>query len=101
MNNLQRLAALAYLFGVPALYITLTGLRKKDFIGYHGAQALYLWVSYFALIFVFRFLLDLIWHFWYFSPLGWLEWPVLAYMAGYAIYCALRALAGPYFTIPR
>jgi hypothetical protein len=100
MGKAKRLAALTYLLGIPALYILLTDLRKKDYVGPHAEQALYLWFLFFSGIFVFRFLLDLVWHFWYFPYLAWLEWLVIGGMAVYAVRCAYRALLGIPFRIP-
>jgi uncharacterized membrane protein len=100
MQNAKRLAALSYLTGIPALYILLTGLRKKEYVGSHAEQALYLWCWFFGVIFLVRFLLDFVWHFWSWSYLSWLEWLVIIVLAGYALRCAYRAWAGIPFKIP-
>jgi hypothetical protein len=50
----RTLAASAYFFGIPALYLVLTERRKKPFIGEHSARALLLWTGYFLFFFVLR-----------------------------------------------
>jgi hypothetical protein len=100
MQKAKRLAAITYLLGIPAIYILLTGLRKKEYIGPHAEQALYLWCLYFLGIFTFRFLLDLVWHVWSFPYLAWLEWLVIGGMVFYDVRCAYRALLGIPFRIP-
>ena len=50
------LAAIAYAFGVPALYLILSSKRKDEFLRHHGDQAFFLWVMILVLFFFFRFI---------------------------------------------
>jgi hypothetical protein len=43
-NNNKLLAAAAYVFFVPALYIILSDARRDDFLSYHASRAFYVWV---------------------------------------------------------
>lgn len=90
MKN-KTLAAAAYVFFIPSLYIVLTGRRKSEFVGFHGGQALVLWVFIFFFFFLARFLVNLAWLFFYIPHLEWVE--ALAGLGGwmYAVYCGLRA----------
>ena len=88
------LVATAYLLGIPALYIALTDYRKKDYVGFHGSQALVLWCWFFVILFGIRFLVDIIWSFTYFPMLIWLENLAIVGMAGYALFCAYRSFTG-------
>ena len=94
------LSALAYVFGIPSLYIVLTAERKKEYVGFHGGQALILWVWYFVIFFSLRFLINLIWSLFYFAPLVWLETVAVSLMAVYALYCGYRAAKGQNFSLP-
>jgi uncharacterized membrane protein len=88
------LAASAYLFGVPALYIILTGERKRPMVGEHGAQALLLWISFFAIFFLLRLAINLLWLLVYIPHLDYLETLAVLLMAGYAIRSAWRVIKG-------
>jgi uncharacterized membrane protein len=94
------LVAAAYLVGIPALYIALTDLRKKDYVGFHGGQALVLWCWFFAAFWLLRLIVNLIWSVSYIPALIWLEHLAVLAMAGYAIYCAYRSFTGQVFKIP-
>ncbi|MBI5400253.1 hypothetical protein HZB07_06600 [Candidatus Saganbacteria bacterium] len=94
------LVAAAYLFGIPALYIALTDWRKKDYVGFHGGQALVLWCWFFVIFFAVRLLVDLVWGFSYIPILIWLERLTVLALGGYAVYCAYRAFYGQIFKIP-
>lgn len=93
------LAAAAYIFGIPALYIILTENRHRPFLGYHGTQALKLWLIYLGSFFALRLIINLIWLNYYVPALAILENMVAAAMAGYALYCGYRSLAGQKFTL--
>ena len=95
------LIASAYLFGVPALYIILTEYRKKKYIGFHGAQALMLWIVYFAMFFTVRFGLNLLLAIRYFPPAEMVEPAISIAMGGYALACGIRAFMGKDFKLPR
>lgn len=86
--------------GFPALYIVLTGLRKKADIGFHGGQALVLWTWFFLIFFLLRFLVNLIWSLVYIPYLNYLENGAVILMGGYAAYCAYRVMLGRGFRIP-
>jgi len=89
MKN-KTLAALAYIFWVPSLYIVLTEMRREEYVGFHGGQALLLWTWIFVVFFLLRFLVNLVWRFYYVPYLDVLE-ILFGFCAwGYAFYCALR-----------
>ncbi|MBN2058334.1 MAG: hypothetical protein JW782_06025 [Candidatus Saganbacteria bacterium] len=87
------LVASAYLFGIPALYIVLTDLRKKEYIGFHGGQALLLWCCFFIIFFGQRALAD--------PGQEWIEQTVLIVLGAYAVFCAYRSFIGVVFRIPK
>jgi uncharacterized membrane protein len=99
--NDRILASSAYIFGIPALYIVLTDLRKKEFIGGHGAQALVLWIVYFVTFFAIRSLVNLAWLIRYIPYLDWMETLAVVIMGAYAVYCGFRSFRGEAFRIPR
>ena len=41
----RMLAGFSYAVGFPAIYIILSEKRKDAFVGYHGAQAMFLWIG--------------------------------------------------------
>jgi len=94
-------ASSAYLFGIPALYIVLTEKKKEDYLGYHGQQALLLWVWFFILFFSLRFLINLVWSFFYIPYLEKTEVLLAVLMVGYVLFCAYRSFNGQKFKIPR
>jgi uncharacterized membrane protein len=96
----KMLCAAAYAVGVPSLYIILTDKRKEKFAGFHGAQALFLWVAIIVFWVAMRVVLDVIWSIIYLPFLN-----SLVSLAGlllwlFALYSAYRAYMGEYFTIP-
>ena len=88
------LAAAAYVFWIPSLYIVLTEKRKEEFLGQHGARALFLWVKIFIAFFALRFLVNLIWRLAYLPNLDWIETAAAALLWGYAAYQGVRAARG-------
>ena len=90
MKNSKVLAAAAYIFWIPSLYIVLTEKRRQEFAGYHGGQALVLWTFIFLIFFAVRFLINLLWSFVYVPYINYLEVIVGAVGWGYAVYCGLR-----------
>jgi uncharacterized membrane protein len=100
MKKSKTLAVLAYICWIPALYIVLTGLRKDEFVGFHGGQALIVWTLIFAGFFGLRFAVNLVWLLFYIPYLDLLE-VLFAFGAwGYAVSCGLRCAQGEMFTIP-
>jgi hypothetical protein len=93
------LAASAYFFGVPALYIVLTENRDKAYAGHHGAQAFWLWSLMFLMFFSLRFLIDWMWSQRYVPELEKLEMVVVAVMGAYVLYCGGRCLLGRTFKV--
>jgi uncharacterized membrane protein len=94
------LVSSAYLFGIPALYIVLTAKKKDDYIRRHGSQAFLLWVLYFVIFFLARFLIDWQWSRAYSPQLDKIEILLVALMGFYAIFCGYRSLLGKEFRIP-
>jgi hypothetical protein len=100
MKQSKSIAVLAYICWVPALYIVLTKLRKEEFVGFHGGQALVLWTLIFTGFFALRFLVNLFWSVFYIPYLDLLE-VLFAFGAwGYAVSCGVRCAEGEMFTIP-
>jgi len=50
----KSVAALAYLFFFPSIYIILSGYRKRHFESYHGTQAFCYWLMVIGLMVVVR-----------------------------------------------
>ena len=91
----------AYIFGIPALYIVLTGYRKQEYLGHHGAQAFYLWCLYFIIFFAWRFLVDSVWATSYLPSWNIIELVILLAMGGYAAWCGYRGFLGKKFSLLR
>jgi Kef-type K+ transport system membrane component KefB len=91
------IAALGYLFGIPALYIVLTKNKRGR---KHGTQAFILWIFFFIIFFTIRFLINTLWGVAYDSQLDKIELFVVIAMGLYAFFCAIRCLLGKNFTIP-
>ncbi len=90
---------MAYVCWVPALYIVLTKLRKDEFVGFHGGQALVLWTLIFAGFFALRFLVNLLWSVFYIPYLDLIE-VLFAFGAwGYALSCGVRCAQGEMFSL--
>ena len=86
-------AASAYLFGVPALYIILTEHRKNKFLGGHGARAFLLWLTFIAVFFALRFIVDAIWAANFVPQLEKTEAVALLLMAAYLLYRGVRCFS--------
>lgn len=91
------LSASAYIFGIPALYIVLTGDKKKSYVGTHGAQAFTFWASFLAIFFAIRFFIDLIWRVSYLPQLEMFEILAAAAMGCCALYFGFQSLSGRRF----
>lgn len=98
--NKRFLAALAYIFAVPSLFIVLTPRDKENYLGRHGRQALFLWLS----IIIFWVLLRLV-----FTQINNLYYSVyFVYLSQlcnfamwlYAAWCGLKAFRGETIEIP-
>jgi uncharacterized membrane protein len=94
------LAALAYVLWVPSLYLLLSEKRQEEYLGYHGGQAFVLWLIIFLAFFATRFLVNLVWSYYYFPYLDLLEVFVALGLWGYAVYCGVRCLRAIDFRIP-
>ncbi|MFA6431346.1 MAG: hypothetical protein WCV91_03055 [Candidatus Margulisiibacteriota bacterium] len=96
----KKLSALAYLLGIPSLYIILTDRRKKAFVGFHGEQAFKLWWAFILSFFALRALINLIWYFNYLPGMEYVEALLSVYFVLYAAYCAYRSYRGLTFSLP-
>jgi uncharacterized membrane protein len=95
------LAGFAYAVGFPAIYIILSEKRKDAFVGFHGAQAMFLWIAILVLwigIRVFLNLLDSVGI--YFAILDSLSSLAIFGMWVFSLYCGFKAYMGDYFDIP-
>lgn len=90
-KNTKILAASAYALGIPALYIVLTSWHRDSFVGYHGKQALTLWLYFFLIFFGARLFINLIWSLIYIPHLDKLELLVGWGMWGYILSRGYRA----------
>jgi len=100
-NEDKMLSGAAYAFPVlVAIYIILTDKRKDKFTGFHGSQALFLWIGIVIGWIVLRVFIDLIWSIIYVPFFGPLVTLVGMALWIYALYCGYRAYMGEYFTIP-
>jgi uncharacterized membrane protein len=95
------LSGFAYAVGFPSLYIILSDKRRDTFTGYHGTQAMFLWVGIIVIwigIRVFLNLLDSLGiSFAFLNSLGSIA---IFLLWIYALYCGFRAYNGDYFDIP-
>ncbi len=96
----KTLAALAYVLWIPSLYIVLTKQRKDEFAGFHGGQALVLWTLIFLGFFGLRFLVNLVWEYYYVPYLDLIEVLFASAAWGYALSCGYRCAQGEMFSIP-
>ena len=96
----KQLAAGAYVFGVPALYIILTKYRYNKFLSFHAAQAFVLWVLWFLMLIGVRLGFNFLWNlgfFWLLDPLAfWINCLLWFLMA----FCGYRVYKGIDFEIP-
>jgi uncharacterized membrane protein len=100
MQSSKLTAALAYVFWVPAIYIVLSKLRKDEFTGFHGGQALLLWLIIFAGFFTLRWLVNLVWGLYYIPYLDLIEVLFASAAWGYAVACGYRCAQGEVFRLP-
>lgn len=96
----KALAALAYILWIPSLYIVLTEKRRQEFVGFHGGQALIMWSAIYVIFFAVRFLVNLVWSYYYLPFLNLLEVLTGALFYGYALYCGYRCFLGQSFKLP-
>jgi len=94
MTNEKLLAAAAYAFFIPALYIALTDRRKEKFLSFAAAQAILLWVLYFLIYIILRIVVNLI------PAVEIITLIVKITMWGYALFLAAKALRGVSCPIP-
>ena len=96
----KTLASLAYILWIPSLYIVLTEKRRDEFVGFHGGQALILWSAIFIIFFAVRFVVNLVWSFYYLPFLDVIEVLTGSLFYCYALYCGYRSFLGQTFKIP-
>ncbi len=94
------LSAAAYAIGIPALYIILGDKRKDPFTGFHGAQALFLWIALFVCWIGITIIVDFIWNIAYIHILGTVGSILKFGLWLYALYCGYKAYMGETFEIP-
>ena len=99
-NEDKLLAAGAYAFFIPSLYIILTEKRKNKFLAFAAAQSLLLWVAYTITVIILRVLLNLIWMFSYVPFIDHLVMLLKIGMWGYALFLAGKAIYGKTVRIP-
>ncbi|HTY13126.1 MAG TPA: hypothetical protein VMD02_02940 [Candidatus Omnitrophota bacterium] len=99
-NEERLLAAAAYAFFIPSLYIILTDKRKDHFLSYAAAQSLFLWIFYGLMVLVVHFVRDLIWTLAYFPLLEPLTGLVYLAMLVFALFLASRSLFGENRKVP-
>jgi uncharacterized membrane protein len=95
------LAGFAYAVGFPSLYIILSEKRKDPFVGYHGTQAMFLWIAILVIwigIRVFLNFLDSVGI--YFALLDSLSSMLIFALWIYSLYNGFRAYNGDSFDIP-
>jgi len=99
-NEDKILAAMAYAFFIPSLYIILTDKRKVKFASYAAAQSLFLWLSYLVIFILLRILYDLICSVFYFPFIETLFTMIKLAMWTYALFLASKAIYGENERIP-
>jgi len=100
-NEDKILAGAAYAVAFPAIYIILSEKRRDPFVGYHGAQAMFLWIAIIVIwigMRVFLNFLDSVGI--YFALLDSLSSILMFLLWIYALYCGFRAYNGDYFDVP-
>ena len=93
-NEDKLLAAAAYAFFIPSLYIILTDKRKVKFAAYAAAQSILLWLIYLVIFILLRVLLSLIWSVFYFPFFETVFTAAKMALWVYALYLATQALYG-------
>ncbi|MFA4906023.1 MAG: hypothetical protein WC645_05925 [Candidatus Margulisiibacteriota bacterium] len=94
------LAAGAYAFFIPSLYVILTKKRRNKLLAFHAAQALFLWMGILLAFILLRLILNLIWALAYLPFLEWLANLVRLLILSYAFYCASRVFLEEKYRIP-
>ena len=95
------LSGSAYAVGFTSLYIILSEKRRDPFTGYHGTQAMFLWMGIIVVWIGIRVLLNFLDSFGIsFAFLNWLGSLTIFLLWIYALYCGFRAYNGDYFDIP-
>lgn len=94
------LAAGAYAFFIPSLYIVLTKKRRNKLLSFHAAQALFLWLSILLIFILLRTALSLIWALAYLPFLEWLANLGRLLILSYALYCGSRVFLEEKHRIP-
>jgi len=95
------LAGFAYAVFFPSIYIILSEKRKDAFVGYHGAQALFLWIGILVVWIGIRVLFNFMDSLGiYFALLDSLSSILVFLLWIYSLYCGFRAYNGDYFDIP-
>jgi len=96
----KMLCAASYAVGIPSLYLLLTEKRAEKFTGFHGTQALFMWIGYVVVWVVMRVAIDVVWSIVYLPVLSSLARLIMLLMWLYALYCGYRAYMGEYFKVP-
>jgi len=100
-NEDRLLSGFAYAIGFPSIFIILSDKRRDSFVGYHGAQALFLWIGILVVWIGLRVFLNFIDSLGiYFALLDSLSSILIFFLWIYALYCGFRAYNGDYFDIP-
>jgi uncharacterized membrane protein len=95
------LAGSAYAAGFPSLYIILSDKRKDPFVGYHGTQAMFLWIAILVAWIGMRIFLNFLDSIGiYFALLDSLSSILIFLLWIYALYSGFRAYNGDSFDIP-
>ena len=95
------LSGFAYAAAFPSIYIILSEKRRDAFVGYHGAQAMFLWLAFLAVWIGIRVFLNFLSSVGvYFAPLDSLSSAAVFLLWIYSLYCGFRAYNGDYFDIP-
>ncbi|MBI5698994.1 hypothetical protein HZC35_01615 [Candidatus Saganbacteria bacterium] len=94
------LAAGAYAFFIPSLYVILTKKRRNKLLAFHAAQALFLWIGILLAFIFLRLILNLIWALAYLPFLEWLANLVRLLILSYALYCGSRVFLEEKYRIP-
>lgn len=95
------LAGFAYAVAFPSIYIILSEKRKDAFVGYHGAQAMFMWIGILVVWIGIRVLLNFLDSVGiYFALLDSLSSMLVFGLWIYSLYCGFRAYNGDYFDVP-
>jgi len=100
LNEDKILAAAAYAFFIPSLYIILTEKRKSKFLSYAAAQSILLWIMYLMIFILLRITLNLIFKISYSPIIDQAVIIIKLIMWGYALFLAGWAIRGESHPIP-